>query len=81
MPADTPSNVAEPFQHFVDDYLAYLYEAHPTSATLDGIHVHDDLLDDLSRPGDRAALRGQFQGLPGDRLSGLRLRFLLSFRR
>jgi uncharacterized protein (DUF885 family) len=41
--------VAEPFQHFVDDYLAYLYEAHPTSATLDGIHVHDDLLDDLSR--------------------------------
>jgi uncharacterized protein (DUF885 family) len=41
--------VAEPFQHFVDDYLAYLYEAHPTSATLDGNHVHDDLLDDLSR--------------------------------
>ncbi|MCC6991116.1 MAG: DUF885 family protein, partial [Acidobacteria bacterium] len=41
--------MAEPFQHFVDDYLAYLYEAHPTSATLDGIHVHDDLLDDLSR--------------------------------
>ncbi len=41
--------MAEPFQHFVDDYLSYLYEAHPTSATLDGIHVHDDLLDDLSR--------------------------------
>jgi uncharacterized protein (DUF885 family) len=41
--------VAEPFQHFVDDYLAYLYEAHPTSATLDGHHVHDDLLEDLSR--------------------------------
>jgi uncharacterized protein (DUF885 family) len=41
--------VAEPFQHFIDDYLAYLYEAHPTSATLDGNHVHDDLLDDLSR--------------------------------
>lgn len=41
--------MAEPFQHFVDDYLAYLYEAHPTSATLDGQHVHDDLLDDLSR--------------------------------
>ena len=41
--------MAEPFQHFVDDYLAYLYEAHPTSATLDGNHVHDDLLDDLSR--------------------------------
>ena len=42
-------DVAEPFQHFIDDYLAYLYEAHPTSATLDGNHVHDDLLDDLSR--------------------------------
>ncbi|MBP7777526.1 MAG: DUF885 domain-containing protein [Acidobacteria bacterium] len=41
--------MAEPFQHFVDDYLTYLYEAHPTSATLDGIHVHDDLLDDLSK--------------------------------
>ncbi len=49
MPTDTPNTVAEPFQHFVDDYLTYLYEAHPTSATLDGIHVHDDLLDDLSR--------------------------------
>ncbi len=41
--------MAEPFQHFIDDYLSYLYEAHPTSATLDGNHVHDDLLDDLSR--------------------------------
>ena len=41
--------MAEPFQHFVDDYLAYLYEAHPTNATLDGTHLHDDLLDDLSR--------------------------------
>ena len=45
MPTDTPNTVAEPFQHFVDDYLAYLYEAHPTSATFDGNHVHDDLLD------------------------------------
>ncbi len=41
--------MAEPFQHFTDDYLAYLYEAHPTSATLDGNHLHDDLLEDLSR--------------------------------
>lgn len=49
MRTDTLSAVAEPFPHFVDDYLAYLYEAHPTSATLDGNHVHDDLLDDLSR--------------------------------
>ena len=49
MPTVSISAVAEPFQHFVDDYLAYLYEAHPTSATLDGNHLHDDLLDDLSR--------------------------------
>ncbi len=40
---------SEPFPHFVDDYLAYLQEAHPTHASLDGVHVHDDLLDDLSR--------------------------------
>jgi uncharacterized protein (DUF885 family) len=40
---------SEPFYHFVDDYLGYLYEVHPTSATLDGVHTHDDLLEDLSR--------------------------------
>jgi uncharacterized protein (DUF885 family) len=40
---------SEPFPHFVDDYLAYLRETHPTHASLDGIHLHDDLLDDLSR--------------------------------
>ena len=42
---------SEPFNHFVDDYLAYLHEVHPTSATLDGVHTHDDLLEDLSRHG------------------------------
>jgi hypothetical protein len=41
---------AEPFPHFVDDYLNYLYETHPTSATMDGVHLHDDLLEDLRRP-------------------------------
>jgi len=40
---------SEPFPHFVDDYLAYLQEAHPTHASLDGVHLHDDLLDDLGR--------------------------------
>ena len=40
---------SEPFNHFVDDYLAYLHEVHPTSATLDGVHTHDDLLEDYSR--------------------------------
>jgi hypothetical protein len=40
---------SEPFPHFVDDYLAYLYEALPSQASLDGVHLHDDLLEDLSR--------------------------------
>ena len=41
---------SEPFPHFVDDYLGYLHEQHPTDASLDGVHLHDDLLEDLSRP-------------------------------
>src|SRR5436309_6299688 len=39
---------SEPLPHFVDDLLGYLHETHPTHATLDGVHTHDDLLDDLS---------------------------------
>jgi hypothetical protein len=42
---------SEPFPHFVDDYLAYLQEILPSQASLDGVHLHDDLLEDLSRPG------------------------------
>jgi len=40
---------SEPLPHFVDDLLGYLHETHPTFATLDGVHTHDDLLEDLSR--------------------------------
>src|ERR687891_132957 len=40
---------SEPFPHFVDDYLAYLYEVCPSQASVDGVHLHDDLLEDLSR--------------------------------
>jgi len=40
---------SEPFPHFVDAYLAYLYEVLPSQASLDGVHLHDDLLEDLSR--------------------------------
>jgi uncharacterized protein (DUF885 family) len=40
---------SEPFPHFVDDLLGYLHETHPTHATLDGVHAHDDLLEDVSR--------------------------------
>ncbi len=52
---------SEPLHHFVDDYLGYLYEACPTSATLDGIHIYDDLLEDLSR----SAIESQARALSG----------------
>ena len=48
---------SEPFPHFVDDYLAYLHEALPSYAGLDGVHVHDDLLEDLSRQAVDAHVR------------------------
>ena len=41
--------VSEPLPHFVDNLLGYLHERHPTHATLDGVHAHDDLLEDFSR--------------------------------
>lgn len=50
---------AEPLPHFVDEYLAYLHEVHPTNATFDGVHLHDDLLEDLSRQ----AVDGQIRDL------------------
>ena len=40
---------SEPFHHFVDDYLAYLHEVHPSNATLDGVHAYDDHIEDFSR--------------------------------
>jgi uncharacterized protein (DUF885 family) len=48
---------SEPFPHFVDDYLAYLYEVLPSQASLDGVHLHDDLLEDFSRPAIEAHTR------------------------
>jgi len=48
---------AEPLPHFVDEYLAYLYEINPTPATFDGVHVHDDLLEDFSRQAIDAQIR------------------------
>src|SRR3954471_11602918 len=48
---------SEPFPHFVDDYLAYLYEVQPGQASLDGVHLHDDLLEDLSRSAIDAHVR------------------------
>jgi uncharacterized protein (DUF885 family) len=52
---------SEPFPHFVDDYLGYLHEALPTQASLDGVHVHDDLLEDMGR----AALDAHSRALGG----------------
>jgi uncharacterized protein (DUF885 family) len=48
---------AEPLPHFVDEYLSWLHEAHPTNATFDGVHAHDDLLEDLSRSAIDAQIR------------------------
>jgi uncharacterized protein (DUF885 family) len=48
---------AEPLPHFVDEYLSYLYEVHPTNATFDGVHLHDDLLEDFGRQAIDAQIR------------------------
>src|SRR5688572_26798923 len=50
-------NASEPLPHFVDDFHAYLQEVLPTEASLDGVHLHDDHLEDLSRPAVDAHLR------------------------
>ena len=49
--------VSEPLPHFIDELLGYLHETHPTHATLDGVHTHDDLLEDLSQPGIESETR------------------------
>ncbi len=48
---------AEPLPHFVDHYLAFLHEAFPTTAAGDGVHTHDDLLEDYSRAAIDGLLR------------------------
>jgi uncharacterized protein (DUF885 family) len=54
---------SEPLPHFVEHYLAYLREIAPTHAFFDGIHTHDDLLEDFSRSAVDAHLRelGNFE--------------------
>ena len=67
-------SVSEPLPHFVDDLLGYLHETHPTYATLDGVHTHDDLLEDFSRPAVEAeahALSGYLRRLGDINPSGL----------
>jgi uncharacterized protein (DUF885 family) len=48
---------AEPLPRFVDEYLSWLHETHPTSATFDGVHAFDDLLEDLSRSAIESQVR------------------------
>jgi uncharacterized protein (DUF885 family) len=65
---------SEPLPHFVDDLLGYLHETHPTHATLDGVHTHDDLLEDLSRhavEGEAHALAGYLRRLDEIHADGL----------
>src|SRR5437763_1875645 len=65
---------SEPLPHFVDDLLGYLHETHPTHATLDGVHTHDDLLEDVSRQGVDAethALSGYLRRLDEINRDGL----------
>ena len=66
--------VSEPLPHFVDDLLGYLHETHPTYAALDGVHTHDDLLEDLSKQGiehDVRALSGYLRRLEEIEKEGL----------
>ena len=51
----------ESVQHFVDDYLGYLYELRPTAASFDGVHAFDDHVEDFTR----AALDRQARELGG----------------
>jgi uncharacterized protein (DUF885 family) len=39
----------ETVQHFIDDYLGYLYELRPTAASFDGVHAFDDHVEDFTR--------------------------------
>jgi uncharacterized protein (DUF885 family) len=69
-----PMITSEPLPHFVDDLLGYLHETHPTYATLDGVHSHDDLLEDLSRhaiDGEAHALAGYLRRLDEIEADGL----------
>jgi len=65
---------SEPLPHFIDDLLGYLHEVHPTLATLDGVHTHDDLLEDFTRPAldaESHALAGYLRRLEEIRPEGL----------
>ena len=65
---------SEPLPHFIEDLLGYLRETHPTYATLDGVHTHDDLLEDFSVhaiEGEAHALAGYLRRLDEIDAAGL----------
>ncbi len=51
----------EPLSHFADEYLGFLHESLPTAASGDGVHAHDDQIEDLSR----SAIEAQGRELGG----------------
>ena len=54
---NTASQSAEPLTRLIDEYLMYLHESQPTAAAFDGVHQHDDLLDDFGRASIDAQVR------------------------
>ena len=67
-------HTSEPLAHFVDEYLAHLHETWPTEAAADGVHLHDDLLEDFGRAAIDARIRdlgGWARRLDGIEPSGL----------
>ena len=54
-------HTSEPLSHFIDEYREFLYENAPTAASADGVHGHDDRLEDVSR----AAIDAQARELGG----------------
>ena len=51
----------EPLSHVADEYLDCLHESLPTAASGDGVHAHDDRIEDLSR----SAIEGHGRDLSG----------------
>ena len=50
-------HTSEPLSHFIDEYRDFLYQNAPTAAAGDGVHAHDDRLEDVSRAGIDAQAR------------------------
>ena len=54
-------HTSEPLSHFSNEYLRFLYENWPTAALSDGMHAHDDRLEDV----DRSTIDNQARELGG----------------